>query len=178
MLNSDLPIETATHWGPPTRQACTYTTRRSRTNLRGRFCRPLPCLGAVPLVLQAKNRQENMSSLRLQACVFLPDVQVVQPSKRGRLPSAAKTAPPTPSRPSLLSLLHLYGSKLSAAASPSKALLSLQIRRLLHNNISTPLRPPRPPHVPSAWGGAVARRHVLLWSISTSLYVFLFVVFI
>jgi hypothetical protein len=101
MLNSDIPIETATHWGPPTRQACTYTTRRSRTNLRGRFCRPLPCLGAVPLVLQAKNRQENMFSLRLQACVFLPDVQVVQPSKRGRLPSAAKTAPPTPSRPSI-----------------------------------------------------------------------------
>jgi hypothetical protein len=94
-------------------------------------------LGAVPLVLQAKNRQENISCLRLQACVFLPDVQVVQPSKRGCLHSADKTAPPIPSRPSLLLLLHLYGSKLSAAASPSKALLSLQIRRLLHHNICT-----------------------------------------
>jgi hypothetical protein len=48
-------------------------------------------------MLQIGNRQENISTLRLKACISPPEMQAAEPPKRGRPPRAAKAAPPADS---------------------------------------------------------------------------------
>jgi hypothetical protein len=85
--------------------------------------------------LQIGNKQENVSTFRLKACVSPPDVQVAQPQNGDVRPTPPQWRPTSILHPQPLHLFRC--SELSADASPKDVPSLWRICRLLHHSIYT-----------------------------------------
>ncbi len=184
MLNRDIPIETATHWGSPI----------LARHILGRKDSQVPTLAAafagLYLALERSlwHFKLEIGKKTCPASGCRP-VSFFQMCKLYSLRNEDVSPPLTRRRHRFL-LDHRHYCIYTAASWVAPRHLPkpcCHCRSVVFFIITSlhpfgrPARsdgPPRPPQVPRLGGGAVARRHILLCGISTSLNVFLFVVFI